>query len=97
MIIFFRVSANFFNFFFARKREKKIKWVFFVLFFVLFGGCFCAFWGCFLISRISANFFLVFFSVLLELFFALSQAKPGILSLAGGYARGVLSGGCKGE
>ena len=50
---------------------------------MLFWVCFCTFGGCFCFSRVSANFlgFFFFFSVLLDLFFALSQAKPGIPAL----------------
>ena len=64
--------------FFARKRERflGVFWVFFGcflgVFWVFLGVCFGVFFVCF--SRVSANFFL-------GLFFALSQAKPGISSL----------------
>ena len=51
--------------------------------FLLFVGVFLCFGGVrFFFFRALARFFWVFFSVLLELFFALSQAKPRISALA---------------
>ena len=51
---------------------------FFLCVFVLFGGVF------FVFRALARFFFSFFFSVLLELFFALSQAKPGISALWAG-------------
>ena len=78
MIIFFarKRESSFFFFFFARKRE--IIWCFFGVFFGVFvfcvlGGCFCAFCFFFVFRALARNF--------LGLFFAVSQAKPGISSV----------------
>ena len=59
------------------------------LVFLCFWWCFCAFWGCFSLffARSAELFFLVFLLALLELFFVLSQAKPGISALTRGVAR----------
>ena len=58
------------DYFFARKREKKIK----VFFFARQRAFFYFFFNFFCFSRVSAEFFL-------GLFFAMSQAKPGISAL----------------
>ena len=81
------------NDFLSRVSAEKIfffsSFCLFWCFLCFWGGVFVLFGGVFCFSRVAQFFLIIFFCVcvLLELFFVLSQAKPGISALTRGLGR----------